>query len=116
MRRSPMSAAPLGASRAICCSLSDRPVSQVHCCVVFWNQPADLAMDAGRVRHSASGSQYKGQRIFQRLGAVRQGDAERANSLRRGGERMWAAAATKYLKEMRPAQSAHTGDDQPPCD
>ena len=56
--------------------------------------------------------QYKGQRIFQRLGAVSQNeaetwlrqqqadiDAERANSLRRCGERMWAAAATKYLKE-----------------
>jgi integrase len=55
---------------------------------------------------------YKGQRIFQRLGAVNQNDAEawlsarqaeidaqRANALRRGGQRLWADAARKYLME-----------------
>ena len=56
--------------------------------------------------------EYKGQRIFQRLGTVSQNDAEawlsakqaeidaeRVNSLRRGGQRLWADAARKYLIE-----------------
>lgn len=55
---------------------------------------------------------YKGKRIYQRLGQVSQEaaetwlrdqqaaiDAERANSLRRGDERLWADAARKYLGE-----------------
>lgn len=58
--------------------------------------------------------EYKGQRIFQRLGNVSQNDAEawlsgrqaeidaeRANSLRRGGHRLWADAARKYLIECK---------------
>lgn len=56
--------------------------------------------------------EYKGQRIFRRLGKVSQDDAEtwvrarqaeidaeRVNSLRRGHQRLWADAAGKYLKE-----------------
>lgn len=56
--------------------------------------------------------QYRGQRIFERLGAVSQDDAEawlrqrqatidaqRANELRRGDEHLFAAAAGKYLTE-----------------
>lgn len=67
-----------------------------------------LADDGGRVVDK----EYKGQRIFQRLGKVSQDDAEawvrkrqaeidveRVNSLRRGHERLWADAAAKYLKE-----------------
>ncbi|MGE3346092.1 MAG: tyrosine-type recombinase/integrase [Ramlibacter sp.] len=63
--------------------------------------------------------QYKGQRIFQRLGKVSQDaaeawlraqqdaiDAERANSLRRGHERLWADAAAKYLTECKQRQVA----------
>lgn len=67
-----------------------------------------LDRDGGRVIDK----EYKGQRIYQRLGKVSQDeaeawvrsrqaeiDAERANSLRRGNQRLWADAATKYLKE-----------------
>lgn len=67
-----------------------------------------LAEGGSRIVNKA----YKGQRIFQRLGAVSQNDAEtwlagrqaeidaeRANSLRRGGHRLWADAARKYLME-----------------
>jgi len=67
-----------------------------------------LADDGGRIVNK----EYKGKRIFQRLGKVSQDnaeawlrqqqaniDAERANSLRRGHERLWADAAQKYLKE-----------------
>lgn len=56
--------------------------------------------------------EYRGNRIFQRLGAVSQDeaeawlrarqaeiDAEHANELRHGSERLWAAAAEKYLIE-----------------
>lgn len=58
--------------------------------------------------------EYRGTRIFQRLGTVSQDDAEawlrtrqaeidaeRANSLRCGDERLWAAAAAKYLTECK---------------
>jgi integrase len=67
-----------------------------------------LADDGGRIVNK----EYKGQRIYQRLGKVSQRDAEawlstrqaeidaeRANSLRRGGHRLWADAARKYLIE-----------------
>lgn len=67
-----------------------------------------LANDGSRIVNK----EYKGQRIFQRLGGVSQNDAEawlnarqaeidaeRANSLRRGGRRLWADAARKYLSE-----------------
>ena len=67
-----------------------------------------LANDGSRIVNK----EYKGQRIFQRLGNVSQNDAEawlntrqaeidaeRANSLRRGGRRLWADAARKYLSE-----------------
>lgn len=67
-----------------------------------------LADDGGRIVNK----QYKGQRIFQRLGTVSQDDAEawlrrrqseidgeRANSLRVGDQRLWASAAAKYLTE-----------------
>jgi integrase len=67
-----------------------------------------LAEGGGRIVNK----EYKGQRIFQRLGKVGQNDAEawlrarqaeidaeRANSLRRGGQRLWADAARKYLME-----------------
>jgi integrase len=67
-----------------------------------------LAEGGGRIVNK----EYKGQRIFQRLGHVGQNDAEawlrarqdeidaeRANSLRRGGQRLWADAARKYLME-----------------
>jgi hypothetical protein len=63
-----------------------------------------LADDGRRIVNK----EYKGQRIFQRLGNVSQNDAEawlsgrqaeidaeRANSLRRGGQRLWADAARK---------------------
>lgn len=72
-----------------------------------------LADDGERVVNK----QYKGQRIFQRLGNVSQDDAEswlrtrqadidaeRANSLRRGAERLWADAAAKYLIECKARQ------------
>lgn len=65
---------------------------------------------------------YKGQRIFQRLGIVNQNEAEawlsarqavifaeRANALRRGGQRLWADAACKYLME-RHARNVRTLD------
>jgi integrase len=67
-----------------------------------------LADDGSRIVNK----EYKGRRIFQRLGNVSQNDAEawlnarqaevdaeRANSLRRGGRRLWADAARKYLTE-----------------
>ncbi|WP_298929104.1 tyrosine-type recombinase/integrase [uncultured Ramlibacter sp.] len=67
-----------------------------------------LADDGSRVVNK----QYLGERIFERLGKVSQDaaeawlrnqqagiDAERANSLRRGDERLWADAAKKYLSE-----------------
>jgi integrase len=67
-----------------------------------------LANDGGRIVNK----EYKGQRIYQRLGKISQRDAEtwlstrqaeidaeRANSLRRGGHRLWADAARKYLIE-----------------
>lgn len=57
---------------------------------------------------------YKGHRIFERLGKVSQADAEarlqehrnridaqRANSVRRGAERVWADGAAKYLIECK---------------
>ena len=69
-----------------------------------------LADDGGRIVNK----EYKGQRIFQRFGNVSQNDAEawlsarqaeidaeRANSLRRGGHRLWADAARKYLIECK---------------
>jgi integrase len=69
-----------------------------------------LADDGGRVVNK----EYKGERIFQRLGKVSQDDAEawlrsrqadidaeRANSFRRGNQRLWADAAAKYLKECK---------------
>jgi integrase len=69
-----------------------------------------LASDGGRVVDK----EYKGIRIFQRLGKVSQDDteawirsrqaeidAERANNLRRGHQRLWADAAAKYLKECK---------------
>ena len=56
--------------------------------------------------------QYRGQRIFERLGKVSQDeaeawlrqrqadiDAQRANELREGDEQLFAAAAAKYLTE-----------------
>jgi len=67
-----------------------------------------LASDGGRIVNK----EHRGQRIFQRLGKVSQDeaeawlrerqaeiDAERANSLRSGDERLWASAAQKYLSE-----------------
>jgi len=67
-----------------------------------------LADDGGRIVNK----EHLGQRIFQRLGKVSQDDAEawlrnkqaeldaeRANSLRQGDERLWADAAKKYLAE-----------------
>lgn len=67
-----------------------------------------LADDGGRIVNK----EYRGQRIYQRLGKVSQDeaeawlrqqqgeiDAERANSLRSGDERLWASAAQKYLSE-----------------
>lgn len=67
-----------------------------------------LADDGGRIVNK----QYKGTRIFQRLGTVSQDDAEtwlrheqarldaeRASSLRRGHDRLWSEAAAKYLTE-----------------
>lgn len=58
--------------------------------------------------------QYLGERIFQRLGAVSQDDAEawlrrrqleiddeRAKQLRAGADRLWADGAAKYLMECR---------------
>jgi len=72
-----------------------------------------LADDASRIVNK----EYKGQRIFQRLGKVSQNeaeawlsarqneiDAERANSLRGGGRRLWADAARKYLMECKARQ------------
>lgn len=69
-----------------------------------------LADDGGRIVNK----EYKGERIFQRLGKVSQDDAEawlrsrqadidaeRANSFRRGNQRLWADAAAKYLKECK---------------
>jgi len=69
-----------------------------------------LTDDGGRVVNK----EYKGTRIFQRLGKVSQNeaetwlrsrhaqiDAERVNSLRRGNQRLWADAASKYLKECK---------------
>ena len=69
-----------------------------------------LTEDGGRVVNK----EYKGERIFQRLGKVSQDDAEdwlrarqaeidarRVNSLRRGNQRLWADAAAKYLKECK---------------
>ena len=56
--------------------------------------------------------QYRGQRIFERLGNVSQGDAEiwlrqrqadidarLENELRQGADQLFAAGAAKYLKE-----------------
>ena len=67
-----------------------------------------LADDGGRIVNK----EYRGKRIFQRLGRVSQDDAEawlrsrqasidaeRVNSLRRGNQRLWADAASKYLRE-----------------
>lgn len=67
-----------------------------------------LASDGSRTVNQ----QYKGTRIFQRLGQVSQADAEawlerkrreldtqRDNETRRGGRRLWADAARKYLIE-----------------
>ncbi len=61
--------------------------------------------------------QYRGERIFQRLGAVSQDDAEawlrrrqleiddeRAQQLRTGADRLWADGAAKYLMECRQRQ------------
>lgn len=72
-----------------------------------------LADGGGRVVNK----EYKGQRVFQRLGAVSQDDAEawlrqrqasidaeRANALRRGDGRLWADAAQKYLTECKQRQ------------
>ena len=69
-----------------------------------------LAIDGERVVDK----EYKGKRIYQRLGKVSQIDAEewlrscqaaieaeRLNSLRRCGQRLWADAASKYLKECK---------------
>ena len=77
-----------------------------------------LADDGGRIVNK----EYKGKRIFQRLGKVSQDsaeawlrqqqadiDAERANSLRRGHERLWADAAQKYLKECAQRKVASLG-------
>lgn len=67
-----------------------------------------LADDGGRIVNK----EYRGQRVFQRLGKVSQDeaeawlrnrqasiDAEQANSIRRGDDRLWADAARKYLIE-----------------
>lgn len=69
-----------------------------------------LADDGGRIVNK----EYKGKRIFQRLGKVSQDDAEawlrsrqaeidaeRANSFRCGNQRLWADAAAKYLIECK---------------
>lgn len=64
--------------------------------------------------------EFKGQRIFIRLGKVSQAEAEdrltqeraaleeqRKNDARRGADRLWAAAAAKYLTELK-AREART--------
>ena len=69
-----------------------------------------LAADGSRTVNQ----EYRGARIFQRLGKVSQQDAEawlterraaidveRANELRRGNERLWADGARKYLIECK---------------
>lgn len=69
-----------------------------------------LADDGGRIVNK----QYRGERIFQRLGEASQDsaegwlrsrqaeiDAEQANQLRSGNERLWAGAAQKYLGECK---------------
>lgn len=67
-----------------------------------------LTADGSRIVNK----EYKGSRIFQRLGKVSQEDAEawlrdqqgrldaeRVNAARKGADRLWAAAAEKYLDE-----------------
>jgi integrase len=67
-----------------------------------------LADDGSRIVNK----EYRGQRVFQRIGKVSQDEAEtwlrakqaeidreQADGLRRGGERLWAGAAQKYLAE-----------------
>lgn len=72
-----------------------------------------LADDGGRIVNK----QYKGRRIFERLGACSQDEAEawlrqrqadidreQAEQLRQGAERLWADGAAKYLIECEKAQ------------
>ena len=69
-----------------------------------------LADDGSRTLNQV----YKGKRIFERLGKISQADAEarlqaercridaeRANGVRRGAERVWADGAAKYLIECK---------------
>jgi integrase len=77
-----------------------------------------LADDGSRIVNK----EHKGQRIFQRLGKVSQDnaedwlrdrqaaiDAERAEDLRSGDERLWAGAAAKYLTECEKRKVASLG-------